>query len=235
MSARRTDDDAPEAERTRLLRRFEAEHRIALRDDERGDPIDFFSPFGPMIARTRVPEALVAKLNAHIDSVVRDHALSPTGREFLGTFRLTEQDTMEGGEASLGRCTADLIARYVARVDGTAVRHVSFERFWVVRQLAGMFSPVHFHSGDVSGVLYLQIPAGMGERLPSEDRTYISARRAGYLTFLSGGSQRYAKSVISFRPEVGDFYIFPGWLLHAAEPLDVEGERRSLAFNAHVT
>jgi hypothetical protein len=67
-----------------------------------------------------------------------------------------------------------------------------------------------------------------------EQQSYINARRAGYLTFLIGGKQRYAKSVISFKPRVGDFYIFPGWLLHAVEPFLGTGERRALSFNAFV-
>jgi hypothetical protein len=52
--------------------------------------------------------------------------------------------------------------------------------------------------------------------------------------FLIGGKQRFSKSLISFKPRVGDFYVFPGWLLHGAEPFRGSGERRSLAFNAFV-
>jgi hypothetical protein len=94
-------------------------------------------------------------------------------------------------------------------------------------------SPVHFHSGDVSGVLYLKLP--QLERENEElQKTYISGRQAGYINFLIGGRQRFAKSLVSFRPRVGDFYIFPGWLLHGAEPFRGAAERRSLAFNSYV-
>jgi Putative 2OG-Fe(II) oxygenase len=65
-------------------------------------------------------------------------------------------------------------------------------------------------------------------------KTYISGRQAGYINFLIGGKQRFAKSLISLRLRVADFYIFPGWLLHGAEPFHGQGERRSLAFNAFV-
>jgi hypothetical protein len=43
-----------------------------------------------------------------------------------------------------------------------------------------------------------------------------------------------SKSLISFKPQVGDLYLFPGWLLHVAEPFRGSGERRSMAFNAVV-
>jgi hypothetical protein len=82
-------------------------------------------------------------------------------------------------------------------------------------------------------VLYLKTP-----QLDREDdelqKTYISGRPAGYINFLIGGKQRFAKSLISFRSHTGDIYIFPGWLLHGAEPFQGKGERRSLAFNAYV-
>jgi hypothetical protein len=59
-------------------------------------------------------------------------------------------------------------------------------------------------------------------------KTYISGRQAGYINFLIGGKQRFAKSLVSFRPRVGDFYVFPGWLLHGAEPVS-RNRRAALA------
>lgn len=68
----------------------------------------------------------------------------------------------------------------------------------------------------------------------ADEIDYISGRQAGYISFLIGGKQRFARSLISFKLVIGDLYIFPGWLLHGAEPFGGTGERRSLAFNARV-
>jgi hypothetical protein len=81
--------------------------------------------------------------------------------------------------------------------------------------------------------MYLKVPDVDVDEL-QEKKTYISGRQAGYINFLIGGKQRFSKSLISFKPRVGDFYLFPGWLLHGAEPFRGSGERRSLAFNAFV-
>jgi hypothetical protein len=102
-----------------------------------------------------------------------------------------------------------------------------------VSQYEGIPSPVHFHSGDISGVLYLKVPQ-LDRENEELQKTYISGRQAGYINFLIGGKQRFSKSLVSFKPRVGDFYVFPGWLLHGAEPFRGVGERRSLAFNAYV-
>ena len=108
---------------------------------------------------------------------------------------------------------------------------VDFDVFWVVSQYAGTPSPVHFHSGDVAGVLYLKVPE-IDET--EEARSYIAGCQPGYINFLIGGKQRLSRSLISFKPKVGELYLFPGWLLHVAEPFRGSGDRRSMAFNAVV-
>jgi hypothetical protein len=185
-------------------------------------PVDFLSPFGPMIAKTRFPDELVARLNAYADGFVA----AGKSTEFVLPEKL-----VFGGDPSVAGQTAEFIRTYLATVENAAVSAPEFETFWVVSQYAGTPSPVHFHSADISGVLYLKVPE-IDER--EEAKTYISGRHAGYINFIIGGKQRFAKSLISFKPEIGDFYVFPGWLLHVAEPFQGAGERRSMAFNANV-
>jgi hypothetical protein len=209
--------------KTRLLKKYEA-GADACQTLGENPPMAFYSPFGPMIAKVQTPPALLDRINAYADGQVS----GSEGRELL----LSREVCSDGGEASLATYTANMIKRYVAGLESTRVSRVDFENFWIVSQYAGTPSPVHFHTGDLSGVLYLKVPeieAGQ------EERTYISGRQAGYINFLIGGKQRFSKSLISFKPQAGDFYIFPGWLLHVAEPFRGTGERRSLAFNAFVT
>jgi hypothetical protein len=209
--------------KSKLLKKYEAGQDVCLTQGE--DPaMDFYSPFGPMIAKVQSPPALLDRINAFADGKVA----ADEGRELIVPRELCS----EGGESSLATHTASMIKRYLAGMENTRVSRVDFDRFWIVSQYANTPSPVHFHTGDISGVLYLKVPeVDEGE----EVRTYISGRHAGYINFLIGGKQRFSKSLISFKPRVGDFYIFPGWLLHGAEPFRGSGERRSLAFNAFVT
>ena len=212
-----------ESLKTRLLRRYEAGANLYATDPGE-PPLGFYSPFGPLIAKAEVPAALVAHLNAFADTVVTDGK----GMEFV-----VPQDVAFGDDNSLATLTERLIIRYLDRVDGMRVDAVDFQAFWVVSQYQSTPSPVHFHSGDLSGVLYLKVPEIANE--PAEEmKTYISGRQAGYINFIDGGRQQFSRSIISFKPKVGDFYIFPGWLLHGAEPFRGKGERRSLAFNAFV-
>jgi hypothetical protein len=210
--------------KTRALKKYEA--APIARAAETADPrLNLFFPFGPMIAQAEMPVALVDEINRYADGVVRPDAST----EFL----LPKDVVLAGGEQSLIRQTENLIRRYLPLVDETDANQIRIDVFWIVSQYAGTPSPVHFHSCDISGVMYLKVP-----NLDHEDeelqKTYISGRHAGYINFIIGGKQRFSKSLVSFRPRVGDFYIFPGWLLHGAEPFRGTGERRSLAFNAYV-
>lgn len=208
--------------KTRSLRKYEAA-ASPLATLPGAPPLELYSPFGPMIARARLPAALVQDLNHHADRMANPERST----EFL----VPEEVVRAGGAASLSSQLTQLIGRYLAGLENSRVEAVDFDVFWVVSQYAGTPSPAHFHSSDLSGVLYLKLP----EIDPGqEDKTYISGRQAGYINFIIGGKQRFAKSLISFKPQVGDLYLFPGWLLHAAEPFAGRGERRSLSFNATV-
>lgn len=208
------------------LRKYEAPATawMTLPGETPADPsLELYSPFGPLIAKTRLETALVDRINAYADTQLQPDQ----GREFL----LPESVVLGGGAASLAKAVATLVGRYAVGIEGHRVERVELQVFWVVSQYAGTPSPVHFHSSDISGVLYLKLPE-IDPR--EEEKTYISNRHAGYINFIIGGRERFSRSLISFKPRVGDFYIFPGSLLHGAEPFRGTGERRSMSFNAAV-
>jgi hypothetical protein len=215
--------DQGEAHRSRRLRKYEAAALPALRCE--GPPaLDLISPFGPMIGRGVAPPSLLERLNGYAAGHV-----SPTA----STEFLIPPDLALGDGLTIGRSLETLVARWAQAVDGAPPGRVRIETIWIVSQYADSASPMHFHSGDASGVIYLATPEIVAEA-EEEAKTYISGRRAGYLNFLIGGKQRFSKSLFSVKPRLGDMWVFPGWLLHGVEPFRGSGERRSLAFNAYV-
>ncbi|MGH1370569.1 MAG: putative 2OG-Fe(II) oxygenase [Cellvibrionaceae bacterium] len=211
---------------TRSLKKYEAEPLVVKTTAGSRSDMELFSPFGPFIAKTGLSSALIERINRHVDVELEQAGVR--GAEFILPQALVES----GGEDSLAYHLAKNIIAYVEASEGSRVASVRLDAIWIVNQQQASPSPVHFHSADVSGVLYLQTPDIDESEL---QRNYISGRNAGYLNLLSGGKQALNKSLISFKPVVGDLYIFPGWLLHGVEPFRGEGERRSLAFNAQVT
>ncbi len=202
------------------IERYEATP-VGMPLTEEDENSELFSPFGPMILKSKAPKALVQRMNSFADANPKTQASC----EFL----LTNEQCLEGGDESLIRYTGNLIRSYIHHVDRLNITSVDFEAFWIVNQLEKTSSPTHFHSCPIAGILYLQTPTiedGV------ESGSYMLGREAGYINFLHGGKQPFSKSLVSFQPVVGDIYIFPGWLLHVAEPFVGTGTRRSLAFNA---
>lgn len=208
----------------RALRKYEADEHVI---DGLGDGLAMLSPFGPMIGRRMVEPGLIEALNAFAD----EHIHPGEGREFLLPAAVAREPGRNGG-ASLLCELHDALSRFVSASERSAPVRVSIDRIWIVSQYERTPSPIHFHSGDLSGILYLKAPPPSS---PSElSKTYVGGRQAGFVNFMTAGKQSFSKSIISFPPDVGTLYIFPAWLLHGAEPFLGPGERRSLSFNATV-
>ena len=103
---------------------------------------------------------------------------------------------------------------------------------WVVRQFKDQFNPTHWHYGHISGAGFLKVPKSLGKFSQTKpSNTY----RGGHLEFLHGSRMFLNKSVYHAVPKVGDFYIFPNYLMHHVWPFkDTDDERRSISFNAEI-
>ena len=59
--------------------------------------------------------------------------------------------------------------------------------------------------------------------------------QGGNLNFIDGSHRFLSNSVYKIKPEVGDFYFFPHYLMHTVYPFkDTDEERRSISFNAYI-
>jgi len=109
---------------------------------------------------------------------------------------------------------------------------VDIYEFWVNKQLAGDYNPLHNHCQPfpaLSSTIYLKVPEQISNNndLKSDD---------GLIKFLwnDRGNPHTLEfpGMLSVLPQVGDYYIFPAWLNHEVCPFRGEGERRSLSWNA---
>ena len=109
-----------------------------------------------------------------------------------------------------------------------------FENFqliksWIVRQFQNDYNPVHWHSGHISGAGYLKVPSDLGKTT----QPYKKTNENGKLQLIYGSSNLLSKSTYLIKPEVGDFYLFPNYLMHTVYPFTgTNEERRSVSFNA---
>ena len=109
-------------------------------------------------------------------------------------------------------------------------KNINITQSWIVSQYKNEYNPWHTHSGQISAVIYLKIPDGMNEFVKKEMEDHYPS--SGMIQFMTGEKQSFRKDVMNVIPEVGKFILFPSWLKHSVFPFYVEGERRSMSFNA---
>ena len=57
----------------------------------------------------------------------------------------------------------------------------------------------------------------------------------GNLQLIHGSKMFLCESTLTIKPEVGDFYFFPHYLMHTVYPFkNTDEERRSISFNAYI-
>ena len=97
----------------------------------------------------------------------------------------------------------------------------AFDHIWVNYYKEHDMTALHNHVGDLSIVLYLQIPT-------YTDKVLGTAPAPGSITFSWGDSKK------TFEPKQGEMFIFPSGLHHMVMPHKTKGaERVSLSANLY--
>jgi uncharacterized protein (TIGR02466 family) len=107
-------------------------------------------------------------------------------------------------------------------------KNIEMRDVWVNYMKQGEFNPPHMHEGNLSCVLYLQIPRDMNK---NKKNHIANSAAPGSIAFQYGENLKNNFVIQNFFPEVGDFFIFPAWLNHYVYPFKSNEERISLSAN----
>lgn len=201
-------------------------------NDNFSSTMTILRPFGPSIAKVRMPKGLVKEVNGYLSKELSSATKSLDMGPFLASnvtqeIRLDENFITKSG---LLQFLAKSTESWIQQVAGKKISQFQLMSSWAVRQFKHEYNPVHFHGGHISGVGYLELPEEFGDYAQSTKKGNLN----GHIQFINGSPQFLSNAVMSAKPEVGDFYFFPNYLLHTVYPFFAEGERRSLSFNAKV-
>ena len=194
-------------------------------------------PFGPSIVKTKIPNQIVKNLNKYIDNIVENEKKSQEldyGSALVGDvtqeFKM-EKEIMEtsGWSKFLSNC----VAKWVEIEMKKKITKFKLRSSWIVRQYQNEYNPVHWHTGHISGAGFLKVPNTLGDHANKNKKE--SSYRGGTLNLIHGNKQFLSNSVFTIKPEVGDFYFFPNYLMHTVYPFKgTDEERRSISFNADI-
>ena len=197
--------------------------------------IRLLRPFGPAIAHIKMPENLIKELNNYTDKIINDEKKAnelDVGKELAGQltqeFEL-EEDFMKkiGWLDFLKKGTENWISFAI----GKKISKFKMLSSWIVRQFENEYNPIHWHTGHISGVGYLKMPKSLGEPLQKSKVQNPN----GQIALVHGNKMFLSDPVIKFKPEVGNFYLFPNYMMHTVYPFsNSKEERRSISFNARI-
>jgi len=188
---------------------------------------------GPAILRVKIPDEILNKLNEYIDGIIKDKSKLNElnyGEALVGD--VTEEFLLEiefvkssGWLDFLGNCAKV----YAELNEGKKITKFNILKTWVVRQFENEYNPTHWHGGHISGAGFLKVPKILGDNVQKKKQKQY---RGGNLQLIHGARMFTCPSTYNIVPQVGDFYIFPNYLMHTVFPFkDTDEERRSISFN----
>ena len=204
--------------------------------DQKEIPFMLVRPFGPFIVKSELPKELMDDYNEELEKIIKDKKLVSEldwSQHLVGkvTQELRVPDNLR--EKYDGYFQA-LVDAYVKKVsDDPKGRPFNLGTAWFVRQFPGEFNPIHIHTYcTLSSVGYLQLPKGMDKEFEKESKTRRPVK--GHIEFIYGVPQDFNSHSLLVQPKIGDFYIFPRYLMHTVYPFRTPGERRSFSMNVSV-
>ena len=191
---------------------------------------------GPAILKVKIPDEILDKLNDYIDKIINDDS---------------KLKKLNYGEALVGDVTQEFLLEvefvkssgwleflgnsckiYTELTEGKKISKFNLLKTWVVRQFQNEYNPTHWHGGHISGAGFLKVPKSLGQ---STQQKKSKKYRGGNLQLIHGARMFTCPSTFNITPEVGDFYLFPNYLMHTVFPFKgTDEERRSISFNASI-
>jgi len=197
--------------------------------------LEIIKPFGPSIVKLKIPNDIVIEMNRYTDDIIKDKSKSKSldfGSKLAGNVRqefFLDIDFMK--KIDWANFLGKVCAQWLNQESGKRLKDFKIINSWIVRQFKNEYNPAHFHSGHISGVGYLKIPDNLGLTLQNNKQI----NQNGRLELIEGSPKLLSKGNYIIQPKVGDFYLFPAYLLHTVYPFtDSDDERRSVSFNAAI-
>ena len=194
---------------------------------------EIIKPFGPSIVKIKIPDEIIKEMNFFVDGIIKDKERLEKfneGPKLAGNVYqefLLDTDFMK--KIKWGDFLGSACNDWVWKEKNLTLKSFQIIKSWIVRQFKYEYNPIHYHSGHISGVGYLKVPNNMGETSQKNKKV----NNNGKLILIDGSKKLFSSPTYTITPKVGDFYLFPSYLMHTVYPFSgTNEERRSVSFNA---
>ena len=190
------------------------------------------SPFGPKIAIIKIPNKIISKINKEVDGILKNKSKtkkSDYSKKLVGEVKQELALSKSFVNKYLINFLKNNIKNFIKKSSNKKIKNIKLKNFWVVRQFKNEYNPTHWHGGHISGAGFLKVPKILGDNVQKKKQKQY---RGGNLQLIHGARMFTCPSTYNIVPQVGDFYIFPNYLMHTVFPFkDTDEERRSISFN----
>ena len=132
------------------------------------------TPFGPSIAKVKIPDKIIKSLNDHVDKIRNNEKLSKkfdAGKNLIGNvsqeINLSEEIIRESGWLSF---LANATKAWIKYAVSKEIKKFNINNSWVVSQYTNQYNPVHWHNGHISGAGFLKVPSTFGETFQKDKK-----------------------------------------------------------------
>jgi hypothetical protein len=197
--------------------------------------------FGPPLYKTKIRTELKDRLLLSAKNQIIPNNKNLAGR--IDNEKLFDNESHKNFEGEIVFLVKDYLKFVIDEQLNTdiTIDNIGFilESLWVNFQKCNEYNPPHAHGGDISFVIYLDIPDEIKNETPVGH-----SNANGSINFIYGNSTLshkkenilvdllQPKSLISHLPENGEMFIFPSYLMHYVESFISEDvERISVSGN----
>ena len=206
--------------------------------------VQLIQPWSVPVFKTTLPPEILQTMTEISDQVIADKDAKSHGRNLAGQIEkelLVEHEFLEqtGVMGFFMGAIRQFVIMCKCQQMPDSIAAIQREEWytqmltmWIISQQPGEYNPMHIHTQcTISSVMYLKVPKMLPSR--KEHRPIDD----GSILFTSNASRDVDFSVpnITYRPAVGDFFMFGAQQQHAVYPYRCEEgdpDRRSISFNA---
>lgn len=205
-------------------------------------------PFGPKILISNCPSNIIKKLNDFVDNNFDEKNSKFFSSLYNSVPNLLDRD-LENIFLSEKICEDIGLKNFIEKTANNYIKNenIKFKQLklsviektnknfknkniiysdcWINRYFLSDYTPMHTHSGVLSGVIFLKFP-------PKEELNVSNKVSShGDLCFFYGSEQIFCADMWIPDKKIGTTLIFPSWLKHSVYSNKNQIERRSLSFN----
>ena len=181
--------------------------------------IKILRPFGPTIAKVKIPDNLVKELNDYTDNITSNEQKKKDlnwGKNLVGNVKqefIIEPDILKS--SGIANFLGKAVQKWIQEIEKKNITEFKIISSWIVRQFENEYNPIQYHDGHISGVGYLKIPESYGKPFQKTKNSNIN----GHLSLVHGSRMFNSSSIVNIEPKLGDFYLFPNYFITRIMPI----------------